>query len=60
MLRCSEFVEAVTEVEEGAASLPLRFRFRLHRIECANCRRFLRQLRAVRGAMGREEQRGEK
>ena len=55
MLRCSEFVENVTEVEEGAASLRLRFWFQLHRMECVNCRRFLRQMRAVRGAMRREE-----
>lgn len=59
MLRCSEFVEHVTAVEEGAASASLRFWFQVHRLECVRCRRYLRQMRAVRGAMSHLDTEGQ-
>ena len=51
MLRCVQFVEQLSEVEEGTASLTTRLSFRLHRLTCRHCRRYLRQMRAVRAVM---------
>ena len=59
MLHCAQFVERVTEVEEGGAGVRLRLSFQLHRVVCRYCRRFVRQMRAVRGAMLRAEPRSE-
>ena len=53
MLRCAEFVEQVTTVEECVAGRWLALRFQLHRLACSHCRRYLRQMRAVLGAMAR-------
>ena len=50
MLRCSEFVEQLTTVEEGVAPTRLQLAFHLHRLVCSHCRRYLRQMRAVRAA----------
>jgi hypothetical protein len=54
MPHCSEFVEQVTAVEEGAAPRRLWLGFHLHRLACSRCRRYLRQMRALRGALGRQ------
>ena len=54
MLRCVEFVEQVTEVDEAVSRPVVRLWFELHRIACRHCRRYLRQMRAVRAAMGFE------
>jgi hypothetical protein len=51
MLRCVEFVEQVTEMEEGASRPLARLWFQLHRLACRYCRRYLRQMRAVREVM---------
>lgn len=55
MLRCAEFVDQVTTVEEGVAPTSLRLTFHLHRLVCSHCRRYLRQMRAVRSALRRHE-----
>ena len=55
MLRCAQFVEQVTEVEEGAAGAWTRLAFHLHRLTCRHCRRYLRQLRAVRAVLFRPD-----
>ena len=55
MLPCVEFVERVTDVTDGAASRRLWLAFQLHRLACAYCRRYLRQMRAIRGALRRRE-----
>ena len=51
MLRCVEFVEQVTTIEERAAPPRPWVAFQLHRWICRHCRRYLRQMRAVRGAL---------
>ncbi len=53
MLRCSEFVEQLTTVEERVAPTRLRLAFHLHRLVCSHCRRYLRQMRAVQAALRR-------
>jgi hypothetical protein len=53
MLRCAEFVDQVTTVEDGAAPTSLRLAFQLHRLVCSHCRRYLRQMRVVRSALRR-------
>lgn len=53
MLRCVEFVEQVTTVEEGVAERRLWLAFQAHRLLCSHCRRYLRQMRAVRGVLPR-------
>jgi len=52
MLHCVDFVEQVTALEEGRATGLTWLRFHLHRLACAHCRRYLRQMRAVRVALG--------
>lgn len=50
-ITCKEVsTAAATGSLEGAALL-LRLRVRLHLLICRYCRRFLRQLRLIRGAM---------
>ena len=51
MLRCVQFVEQVTAVEERSTGPRVRLEFQVHRVICSHCRRYLRQMRAVRGAL---------
>ena len=51
MLRCVQFVELVTPVEERAVGPRLRLELQVHRVVCRHCRRYLRQMRAVSGAL---------
>ena len=51
MLRCMQFVELVTALEERAVGPRLRLQFQVHRVVCRHCRRYLRQMHAVSGAL---------
>ena len=51
MLRCVRFVELVTPVEARAVGPRLRLQFQVHRVVCRHCRRYLRQMHAVSGAL---------
>jgi anti-sigma factor RsiW len=53
MLTCKQITELVTAYAEGQLGLLDRLRFRLHILECRNCRTYVRQLRATARALGR-------
>jgi anti-sigma factor ChrR (cupin superfamily) len=53
MLTCREIAELVTEYAEGGLSLADRIRFQLHLGMCRSCRRYVRQVKATVGAIGR-------
>jgi anti-sigma factor RsiW len=46
-LSCREFVELVTDYDEGALSDDERRRFEAHFAECTGCDRYLSQMRAT-------------
>jgi anti-sigma factor RsiW len=52
MLTCREMTELVTAYAEGQLPLLDRLRFNLHLGFCANCRAYVRQLRATARALG--------
>ena len=53
MLSCKEILELVTDYAEGGLSLPDRVRFQVHLGMCRSCRRYVRQVKATAGALGR-------
>lgn len=52
MLSCKQITEIVTDYLEGRMSAFDRLRFWIHVGMCANCRRYLRQMRATVAALG--------
>jgi anti-sigma factor RsiW len=53
MLTCKQITELVTAYAEGELRLMDRIRFRLHISMCANCRAYVRQLKATARALGK-------
>ncbi len=53
MLSCKQITELVTEYVEGKLSLVDLVRFQMHVGICRNCRRYVRQVKATIGALGR-------
>jgi anti-sigma factor RsiW len=53
MLTCKQIAELATEYAEGRLGLADRLRFQLHIGLCANCRTWVRQLKATARALGR-------
>ncbi len=51
MMKCREVAERVTDYLEGGLAGGDRFRFRLHIAMCRHCRRYLRQMKALVGAL---------
>lgn len=51
MLSCRELTERASLIVDGALPAGERFGVRLHLLICPYCRRFLRQLRGVVGAV---------
>lgn len=52
MLTCKELTELVTEYTEGTMPLVKRVQLHIHLAMCSHCRRYLRQLKATRAALG--------
>jgi len=52
MLTCQEMTELSTDYAEKRLGLADRLRFQLHLGLCADCRAYVRQLRAAARAMG--------
>ncbi len=52
-MTCAEFVELVTDYLEGALDRETEGRFVLHATECDGCERYLDQIRATIGELGR-------
>ena len=52
-LSCQEFVELVTEYDEGALSDEERRRFEMHLAGCTGCDRYLQQMRTTIALTGR-------
>ena len=50
---CTEVVEKATDFTESALPPADRLRFRLHLLHCADCRRFVEQLRTTADAVHR-------
>lgn len=53
MLTCKQISELVTAYAEGQLSFADNLRFHLHLGMCANCRAYVRQLKATAKALGR-------
>ena len=53
MLTCKQIAELATSYAEGQLGLADRLRFQLHLGLCANCRTWVRQLKATARALGR-------
>lgn len=53
MLTCKQIAELATACAEGQLGLGDRLRFQLHLGLCANCRTWVRQLKATARALGR-------
>jgi hypothetical protein len=51
-LRCRSVIARLPDAEEGRASWLVRAGVRLHLAICGDCSRYLRQLEAVRAALG--------
>jgi anti-sigma factor ChrR (cupin superfamily) len=52
MRTCKEITDLVTRYAEGDLSLTDRFRFQMHVGMCRSCRRYVRQVKVVAGALG--------
>jgi anti-sigma factor RsiW len=52
-LSCREFVELVTDYDEGALTEEERRRFEQHFAECTGCERYLNQMRTTVALTGR-------
>jgi len=52
MLTCKQIAELVTAYAEGQLGLGDRLRFQLHLGLCANCRSYVRQVKATARALG--------
>ncbi len=53
MLTCKQIAELVTAYAEGQLGVADRLRFQLHLGLCANCRTYVRQMKATARALGR-------
>jgi anti-sigma factor RsiW len=53
MLTCKQIAELATSYAEGQLGVADRLRFQLHLGLCANCRTWVRQLKATARALGR-------
>jgi anti-sigma factor RsiW len=53
MLTCKQIAELATSYAEGQLGVADRLRFQLHLGLCANCRTWVRQLKATVRALGR-------
>ncbi len=53
MMTCRDISELVTDYAEGRLSFLDRLRFQLHLGLCRNCRRYVRQVKATAGALGK-------
>ena len=53
MMSCRELTELASDYLDGRLSTPARLRVRLHLLMCNACRRYIAQVHAVIGALGR-------
>ena len=53
MLTCKQIAQLVTAYAEGQLGVADRLRFQLHLGLCANCRTYVRQMKATARALGR-------
>jgi hypothetical protein len=56
LISCKDASRAISQMQDGSISLPLRLRIRLHLLWCEACKRFEQQMHFLRQAMQRYRQ----
>jgi hypothetical protein len=51
LISCKDASRAISQLQDGSVSLPLRLRIRLHLLWCEACKRFQEQVHFLHTAM---------